>query len=156
VEIKDKQPRVIKLPHRVASRQFLRYGLVIIAVVILVGVLTGIAIEIKHKSNSNKDTKLTNTVKQLKTSYHTCTDGMKELGSAVSPNFAQDTSYARPVREQVLSYVAPCEFSEGHSVQAIAYANQLEGLYKQDGTSGVKSYQQWQQTIQYIKTYSQK
>jgi uncharacterized membrane protein len=156
VEIKDKQPKFIKLPPRIASRRFLRYGLVIVTLIIVVGALSGVIIFIKHGTDSNRNTHLSKTTKQLSTSWHSCSEGMKQLGSVVNSKFAQDTSYSRSVREQVLGYIAPCEFAEGHSTQALAYANQLEGLYRQDGANGAKSYQRWQATIQYIKEYSQK
>jgi hypothetical protein len=150
VEVEDKQPKVTKLTARTLFYKSLHYRLFIISL-ILIGCTIALII-LKPWSNNSR---LSRKVQTLTTSYHSCSDGIQQLGSVVNPRFAQDTSYSRPVREKVLGYIVNCEFAAGHSAQALAYANQLESLYLRDGKGGARNYAQWQHTIQFIKTYNQ-
>jgi hypothetical protein len=152
LEVEDKQPRIVKSSERTPFRKSFRYGLYTIIGLILIVIIIIVLIVFKPKFENSH---LSHKIQNLTTSYHSCNDGMKQLGSVVNFQFAHNTSYSRSVREKVLAYTSNCEFFEGHSSLAITYANQLESLYLEDGKSGDKNYLLWQHTIQFIRTDNQ-
>lgn len=149
--VEEKQPRVIKLAKSTVRRKRLMYyGLYVagFALVIIVVLLLNHKTPAEQKTGRSK--KLTGTIKSLEDGSHSCSDGLKHVGSMGS-QVANSTQYTNATREVTLDYLMTCNFEEGNTKQALLYANTLEQLYAQDGNT--QKHQSLSQFVIYMKTY---
>jgi hypothetical protein len=154
MQAEDKQPRVIKPSPNMVRRGYVKKRIkqAILVIVALVISITLFAL-FKHEIDNHNNMRLVSKVNNLSKGWHSCSDGLKQLGSNVSPNFATNTKYSQSARESALSYIVGCTFRQGNTNQALAYAAQLQKLYAADGNKSAEKQVQLSATINYIKSY---
>jgi t-SNARE complex subunit (syntaxin) len=145
-------PNVRPSSKSLRGKRFTKYGFYFICFLILVGVIVAITIGVKSAIHDRKSSQLTSSVKTLENGKHTCKQGIQQLSSD-TPQLGNNTAYSTTAREQALQYVMACTFMAGNPKQAIAYADQLNSLYMQDGSKSAQKQTALQQYISYMKKY---
>jgi len=108
----------------------------------------------KDQAPQHKNIALVNKVVSLQKNNTVCTDVINQLKPDEN-SILNTNEYDNQTKEKALNYLMICYFETNNTKQALNYANDLENLYTQDGSSSTAQLHQLQGFITYMKTYTE-